>query len=343
MGSSRFGVYLTYRAFMNEFTLPELYCPFSYQINKYVDVLEKHALEWVLKYNLLIDESYYQYFCKSKIFLLIAGSYPYCELEELKVANDWLTWMIFLDDYYDTPHFKNQPELITKLHNRFFEILNGSEITIQDTPYSLALNNLRKRTLQIGSAKWFNFFVCTLSEFLDGCVQEASNRAKGILPDVETYIILRRLTGGMGPLFELIEFCNHLEIPYLLRENVFFKKLKMMSNNIICWCNDIYSTPKELKIGDPHNLVLLLKNHKEISLKHAITQVSEMHDQEVRKMIELESTVPCLGQELDDELAKYILGIHAWVASHFHWYSHSGRYEVTEKLTLGEDLKLVKA
>ncbi|PLZ98232.1 terpene synthase [Fischerella thermalis CCMEE 5268] len=328
---------------MNEFTLPELYCPFPYQINKYADVLEKHALEWVLKYNLLIDESYYQYFCKSKIFLLIAGSYPYCDLEELKVANDWLTWMIFLDDYYDTSDFKNKPELIKKLHNRFFEILSGAEITNQDTPYSHALNNLRHRTLKIGNPRWFHFFVCALSEFLDGCVQEAHNRANGILPDVETYIILRRLTGGMGPLFELIEFCNHLEIPYLLRENIILKKLKMMSNNIICWCNDIYSIPKELRIGDPHNLVLLLKNHKKISLKHAITQVSEMHDQEVQRMIELESTLPCLGQELDAELAKYISGIHAWIASHFHWYSHSGRYEVTEKLALEEDLKLVNA
>jgi 5-epi-alpha-selinene synthase len=319
---------------MNEFVLPELYCPFPSQVNKYVDVLEEHALEWVVRFNLIANESAYQHFCKSKIFFLIAGSYPYCQLEELKIANDWLTWMIFLDDYYDISELGKNPVLLKCFHKRLLEILRGAEVTEQDKPFGYALIDLRERTLQRGNTKWFNFFVQALQGFLDGCVQEAANRSKEILPDIDTYIILRRLTGGMEPLFELIEFCNHLNIPYSLRRNDTFKKLKMMTNNIICWCNDVYSTPKELAIGDNHNLVLLFCNQKKISLEQAIKHVAELHDQEVRSMLNLEASIPFFGQELDVELAKFISSMHTWISSHLNWYSYSGRYETVQSLEL---------
>lgn len=52
--------------FMNEFILPELYCPFPSRINKYAEILEDYSLEWVLRFNLLANESSYRRFCKSK-------------------------------------------------------------------------------------------------------------------------------------------------------------------------------------------------------------------------------------------------------------------------------------
>ncbi|MBF2063557.1 MAG: terpene synthase [Calothrix sp. C42_A2020_038] len=317
---------------MEKFIFPDLYCPFSLQINKYVDVLEEHALAWVTGFNLLKDESAYKRFCKSKIFLLIAGAYPNCEFEELKIANDWLTWMIFLDDYYDISHFGKDPKELKSFHDRLIEILlNGAELNTQDTAFAHALVDLRERTLKINSGKWFNFFVYALEGFLDGCVHEASNRSQGIVPDVETYITMRRLTGGMEPLFELIEFCNHLIIPDYLRNHKALIDLKKMTNNSICWCNDIFSVPKELAIGDNHNLVLILQHQQKISLQQALNCVAQMHNQELEAMVSLETSLPLFGQNLDSEFAQYLSGMHSWISSHFSWYSHSGRYEVVAK------------
>jgi 5-epi-alpha-selinene synthase len=316
---------------MEKFIFPDLYCPFPSQINKHVDVLEGYALEWLTRFNLLKDELSYQRFRNSKIFLLIAGAYSNCQLEELKIANDWLTWMIFLDDYYDICHLGKSPQELKFFHNRLLEILGGAELTSQDTPFASALTDLRKRTLQRTNGKWFNFFVDALEGFLDGCVQEATNRSKEIVPDVKTYITMRRLTGGMEPLFELIEFCNHLVIPDILRYNDKLINLKMMANNTICWCNDIFSLPKELAIGDTQNLVFILQYQQKISLQQAINRVAQMHDEEVEAMMSLEASIPLFEQNLNTEFVQYLSGIHTWISSHLNWYSHSGRYEVAAK------------
>lgn len=137
---------------------------------------------------------------------------------------------------------------------------------------------------------------------------------------------MRRLTGGIKPVFALIEFCDHLTIPDSLREDVNVKNLEIMAINTVCWCNDLYSAPKEMLIGDYHNLVLLVHLEQKTTLEQAVNTVVNMHNQELRNMINLEKHILSLENNSNVELAKYISGIHAWIGSHYHWYSHSGRY-----------------
>ncbi|WP_292799453.1 hypothetical protein [Nostoc sp. NMS7] len=70
---------------MKQLLYPDLYCPFPSQINKYIDILEEYALEWVLRFNLLAEESTYKRFCKSKFFFLAASAYPYSNIEERRL------------------------------------------------------------------------------------------------------------------------------------------------------------------------------------------------------------------------------------------------------------------
>ncbi|MBD2344784.1 terpene synthase family protein [Anabaena subtropica] len=311
---------------MNNFTIPSLYTPFPHQFNQYVDVLEATVFDWVFRFNLLKDESAFKRFSKAKFFLLIASCYPQCQLEELTIANDWLSWMMTWDDECDISNLSNQPEVLNGLHKRFIEVLNGAELTSQDSLRSHALADLRQRMFQRDGAKTFHYFVHSVEDYLHGCVQEAINRSQENVPDLDTYIHLRRSTGAMEPLFELIEFTNHLNIPKTLREYNTLKRLKMMTNNIVCWCNDIFSAPKEMADNDVHNLVLVLHYQQKISLEKAFKLSAEMHDEEIRSMINLEASIPSFGKSVDTELGKYISGLHNWIGGHVNWYSLSGRY-----------------
>lgn len=330
-----FRFYVTnHGVFMHQFIAPSLYCPFPCQINKYADVLEDYALKWALSFNLIANESARSRFCKAKFFWLIAATYPNCQLEELKIANDWLSWFITWDDECDMLDLSNQPEVQACFHNRFIEILNGAELTNQDTPRTHALSDIRHRILQTGGAKTFHNFVRSVEDYLHGYVQEAINRRDGTVPDIHTYIILRRLTGAMEPLFELIEFCNHLMLPNFLREHEIWRNLKIKTNNIVCWCNDIFSAPKEMASGDVHNLVLVLHYQQQLPLEQAIKRAAEIHNQEVCSMMNLEAFMPSFGEEVDAELAKYISGLHAWISGHCEWYAQTGRYQFSQRQEL---------
>jgi hypothetical protein len=72
---------------MEKLILPDLYCPFPSQINTYAGVLEDYAFEWVLRFNLLPNESTYQHFLKTNFFWLTSCAYPNYNLEELKIGN----------------------------------------------------------------------------------------------------------------------------------------------------------------------------------------------------------------------------------------------------------------
>lgn len=319
---------------MEKLIFPDLYCPFPSQINKHVDVLEGYALEWVTRLNLLKDELSYKRFRKSKFYLLAASTYPSCQLEELKIANDWICWLFLWDDQCDMSDLGKQPKMLEIFQNRFLEILHGAELTSNDIPLGRALFDLRKRLLQIGSTKSFKNFIRTVEKYFDGSVMEANNRRQGTVPNMENCAEIHMLSGAVDSVLELIVICNHLNIPHVLRENETLTEIRRITNNIICWSNDIYSLYREMESGDVHNLVLALYYHQQLPLEAAMQIVADMHDQELRTMLILEKSLTSFEVELDTNLEKYISGLHAWISGNYNWSFQGGRYNNLESLEL---------
>ncbi|MCF2147000.1 terpene synthase family protein [Desmonostoc muscorum LEGE 12446] len=319
---------------MKELLSPSLYCPFPHQINKHVDILQEYALEWVLRFNLQASETAFARLSKSKFFLLAASAYPNCDLEELKIGNDWLSWVFIWDDQCDMSEFKKQPEALKIFQQRFIEILKGSEPTSQDMPINHALADLRQRTRQRTNEKWFNHFLHCFEQYCHGCVEEAAIRAQGIVPDIDTYMKCRRFSVGGYLFLTVSEFCNQFMLSDVLRNHEIVKKLELLTIDILAWCNDVFSASREMESGDVHNLVLVLHYLQTIPLNEAINLAASMHNKKVKELINLEASIPSFGEEIDVEMAKYISIMHSWISGNLNWYSLTGRYETTEKLEL---------
>lgn len=319
---------------MKELIFPDLYCPFASQINKHVDILEEYSLGWVLRFNLLDNESAYQHYCKAKFFLLAAATYPNCQFEELKIASDWLSWMMTWDDLCENSSLGKQPEVQKDLHNRFIEILNGAEITSSDPKRGHALSNLRQRILQRGGERWLPYFVRSVEDYLNGCVLEAVNLRKGSIPDMQTCMTIRQSSVAAYTFLELIEFCDGLTLSSLVRNDYMFQKIKLLTNNVLTWCNDIFSAPKEIADGDFHNVVLVMHYQQGISLEKAMNCATKMHDEELKTLINFSNFILSFGEKENSELEKYISGLYAWIRGNFDWSSRTGRYHVLESLDL---------
>ncbi|QHG17683.1 terpene synthase [Nostoc sp. ATCC 53789] len=322
---------------MNQLLSHNLYCPFPSQTNKYVDILEDYSLEWVLRFNLLSNESTYKRFCKSKFFLLAASAYPYSNIEELKIAHDWLSWVFIWDDQCDLSDLGKKPEVLKLFHQRFLEILNGAEVTNQDIALTFALSNLRERTLAKGSLTWFNHFISSLEKWLQGCVEEATIRTQGIVPDLDTYMMIRKSSVGVDAFLAITEFCHNLRIPNFLRKDEKILQMQFLTGHIIACCNDIFSASREISNGDVNNLVLVLHKQFKIPLNEAFDRVAEIHNTAVQKMMDLETSIPNFREEADPDAAKFILGMHYWIRSNHDWYSQTGRYQSLEGLELTQN------
>ncbi len=322
---------------MKELLSPGLYCPFPSKINKHVDVLQESAIEWVLRFNLLDNESTYKRFSNSKFFLLAASAYPDSNLEELKIASDWLSWVFIWDDQCDLSDLGKKPEVLKIFNQRYLEILNGVEVTSRDTPLALALNNLKERILARRNLTWFHHFITSFQEWLQACTDEASIRAQRIVPDIDAYIMTRKSSIGVDAFLTLTEFCHNLTIPNFVRKDETVLKLQFLTGHIIACCNDIFSASREISSGDVHNLVFILHYKQQIPINQAIHRVVEMHNSAIQTMMDLETSIPIFGEEVDAEVAKYILGMHAWIRSNHDWYSQTTRYQSVERLELTQN------
>ena len=63
-------------------------------------------------------------------------------------------------------------------------------------------------------------FIETFELFFRAVTQQAKDRASGNIPDLESYIAMRRDTSGCKPCWALIEYANNVSVhavPYCLR------------------------------------------------------------------------------------------------------------------------------
>lgn len=80
-------------------------------------------------------------------------------------------------------------------------------------------------------------FIETMDLFFQAVHVQAIDRAKGVVPDLESYISLRRDTSGCKPCWALIEYANNLDIPDEVMEHPIIQSLGEAANDLVTWSN----------------------------------------------------------------------------------------------------------
>jgi len=317
---------------MQNFTIPSIYCPFPSAISPYAEKIHRHTLDWVQQLNLVTSEKAYKRLRASKFGRLAARAYPDAPLDRLEIVSDWNTWLFILDDQCDEWGLGKHPEQLAALHSRCLEILSGSMPNSEDVALVYALYDIRTRIQPLMSLSWLTRFVQSAAEYFESTVWEAKNRFQGIWPDSPTYILMRPYTGGLYTDIDLIELTNGIALPLQIRKHPRIQQLAVITNNVVCWSNDIISLQKEFNHQDMHNLVLVFHHHRQISLQSAIDQVARLIESQVRQFIILEKSLPSFGADIDRDIEKFIAVMRAWMRGNLDWSFESGRYQPTEEI-----------
>lgn len=311
---------------------PALYCPFPSAINQYAEAAGKHSLKWARSFNLVIDESAYQSLRATKFHVLAARCYPNACLEALEVVCDYLVWIFIADDQFEEAGPRKQTELLQELHVRLLDILKGAELTDFDTSVQIALRDIRLRLQQLphATSELMLRFVENMTAYFEGVLCEVLNHLQGSVPDLATYMKLRSFTSAVFIYCDLIQIVDRIALPPEVIEHPTVKRLKLATNNVSTWANDIFSLQKEVGEGQTHNLVVVLQHEYQISVQEAVERAAEIHDAEVRTFIELSAQLPSFGAQIDAELQRYISGLRSWMRGCLDWYLETGRYCLTE-------------
>jgi 5-epi-alpha-selinene synthase len=313
---------------MESFLLPQLTCPFASAINPHAALVHQHTLDWVQRFALVHGDTGYQWVGVVSVGELAARAHPHASREALELISNWYAWMFFRDDQCDESAIGRYPERLTTINTRFLEILGGAPKTDLDGPLAHALHDLRERIERQVTPTWLRRFTRTVKEYFASTVWEATNRARNFTPDVATYIRMRPLTGGLAIDTEFIEIVEQTHLPPEVRSHPVVRALTTASNNVVCWANDLISLEKEVKCGDVHNLVLVLRHAYQLTLQQAIDHAAQMYNREIAAFLELETQLPSFGTAVDANLRRYLSVLCARMRGNLDWSYATTRYRM---------------
>ncbi|KJA23141.1 hypothetical protein HYPSUDRAFT_138166 [Hypholoma sublateritium FD-334 SS-4] len=303
--------------------LPDLvsHCTFKLRHSRHRKQITTETKKWLFKDGNLLGKSRQMYH-GLKCGLLTSMTYPDAGYTQLRVVNDYLTYLFHLDNLSDDMDNRGTVSTADEVLNSLYHprTWNSSARVGKMT------RDYYKRLICTASPGTQQRFIETFDFFFQSVTQQASDRAAGVIPDLESYIALRRDTSGCKPCWALIEYAYNLDIPDEVMEHPVIRNLGEAANDLVTWSNDIFSYNVEQSKGDTHNMICVVMNEEGLDLQSAVDFVGDMCKQSIDRFNEERSRLPSWGPEIDRDVSVYVNGLADWIVGSLHWSFDSERY-----------------
>ncbi len=172
-----------------QFVVPDLRCPFASVVNAHAEDVREETLRWASSFGLLTYESSRKVLRGAASSELAARCHPFARREELRLISDFYAWMFLQDDRRDESEVGWRPGQLFDDERRSLEVLGGDEPTRRDELSIHALSDLRDRLdSRAPGPAWMRRFAHSVESHFDSTAWEATNRARGIVPDPDAYV-----------------------------------------------------------------------------------------------------------------------------------------------------------
>ncbi|KAL1759644.1 isoprenoid synthase domain-containing protein [Schizophyllum commune] len=313
--------------------MPDLvsHCTFKLRINRHRKQITSETKKWLFQGDNLVGKARDKYH-GLKAGLLTSMCYPDAAAPQLRVCNDYLTYLFHLDNLSDDMDNYGTTTTADVVLNSLYH------------PYTYRCparvgrmtRDYYKRMLPTASAGCQQRFIETFDFFFQSVTQQAIDRKSGVIPDLESYVALRRDTSGCKPCWALIEYANNLDIPDAVMDHPVLREMGEAANDLVTWSNDIFSYNVEQSKGDTHNMIAVVMNERGLDLQGAVDFVGELCKQAIDRFNYARSCLPSWSPQIDRDVDVYADGLANWMVGSLHWSFETERY-------FGKDGHTVKA
>lgn len=305
--------------------IPPLVRPFEWMLNPEAATIAAANRRFIEEGRLLPDEISLQKFLAMDFQRLGCLVYPFAGATAATIGTDWLVWIFAWDDDCDRTPMGRDPAEMKQRFDQYLDILKRQPVPAAAPPLIVALEDLVARMLAEAGSAWLEGFVPLVKDYFDGCLWEAENRFRGKAPSLADYMKWRLSASAVYTVFELFALTGNT-LPAAIRRSPEVAELTRVTNNVICWANDLFSFKKEYARGDVHNLVILLMLGNNLDAEKAMLEGARIHDLEVARYLELERGLPSFGAEVDAQVASYCRQLRVWMAGNYEWSLGTFRY-----------------
>ncbi|KAF8438994.1 isoprenoid synthase domain-containing protein [Boletus edulis BED1] len=324
----------TYRRAPTTIHLPDLvsHCKFDLHTDRNHRLVTVESKNWMFNGDPDLDEAARRAFRGLKAGRFAAMVYANAGYPQLRGCSDFLNWFFHLDNLSDD------------MDDRGIDNVANIVMNTIHHPHtyrcSVRLNRMTKdfytRIMQTASPGACRRLQETLEFFFQAIQQQALNRASGTIPDLASYISLRRDTSGCKTTWALIEYAYNLDIPDDVMNHPNIRSMGEATNDFVAWSNDIFSYDEEQSKGDTHNMIDVIMKEQGLDLQDAINVVGEYCKRAIDRFVNDRATLPSWGPAIDADVRKYVDGLANWIVGVMHWSFETERY-------FGKGAKQVKA
>jgi hypothetical protein len=310
---------------MYTLTIPELYCPFPSRINPFVQDAHQHTLQWVQRFRLYTGAGFKK-FIADNFASMTARFYPTADKQRLCLANDVDVLLFAMDDIIEQQRNKTGVEHFGHFMNSCLAILYdpGSHRNAT-TGIFAAFRDVWQRLQQVSSPGWQQHFARSIAK-LFAVAQEKCLKATDHLPSIAGFYKQRPYEGAPQISTDLITVIENIVLPEAILEHHTIVELTMLARKAVCWANDLFSLSKEMEQADPHNMVLVAKQEKGLTLPDAIKFTAYLHDNDMTRFVRMATELPSFGPH-DADLRRYVYILSAILKGNIDWsITETARY-----------------
>ncbi|MEU3789300.1 epi-isozizaene synthase [Streptomyces fructofermentans] len=320
-------------------SLPVIETGFPRQLHPYWPRLQDRTKAWLLRKRLMPAdkiEAYADGLCYTD---LMAGYYIGAPDEVLQAIADYSAWFFVWDDRHDRDVIHGRPAAWRRLRTRLHAALDSprDHLHHQD-PLVAGFADSVGRLYSFLGRGWNARFAGHFHDVIEAYDTEFRNRTSGVVPTVDEYLELRRLTFAHWIWIDLLEPSAELELPVAVRRNPAFLRAALLCQDFAAWYNDLCSLPKEMAGDEFHNLGISLIHHEGMRIEEAVRELRRRVEGCVTEFLGAEQEVLRYAARLDDGTVRgaetasavrvCVRNMRNWFSSVYWFHHESGRYRV---------------
>ncbi|EWC58124.1 Pentalenene synthase (PS) (Sesquiterpene synthase) (Sesquiterpene cyclase) [Actinokineospora spheciospongiae] len=308
---------------MNTDSLWAAFAPIPPECNPHVAAARDHLDRWVTEQGVVLRPLARERFTAADFGWFAAVTHPSADETGLCLIADWFAWLFLLDDQLDDGLLGRDPGRTGELLAMMFDVLRGTPPPPDAPALVGALADLWRRTAEPAGAAWRQRFVDHVIAGGMAAGWEADNRARGVVPDEQTYVERRRHTGAIYVCLDLVEVVGVGEVPGAAYADERFERALRAACDVVCWTNDLYSHDKEASLGECHNLVAVVRHGHGLDVAGALDLVTERVVERVADYLRFERAAVEVG---GPEVAGCLAGMRSWMRGNLDWSARTRRY-----------------
>lgn len=255
--------------------------------------------------------------------LLASLGFPLANAAHLRITHDLMNLFFVFDEYTD---IQDGVE-VAKMRNVVIDALQNPHKA--RPPSESVLGKITQefwlRAIQTASKTSQRIFLSTFEDYMDAVIQEATDRSKGLIRDIESYLAYRRLSAGPYPTFFFLHL--DMDIPADVLEHPMIQRLTILAGDMLVILNDMYSYDMEQSRNIAgHNLVTVVMKELHTDLNSAFKWIGERQRATEAEFLILRSSLPSWGTKTDACVERYIDGLAYLLRGAYCWSFEGVRY-----------------